>query len=322
MIQRILLIAVLGRGVRKINFLRVVASGYWALGLKVTSNLSFYRLSKLASPHMNDRELRPYLASISRFERVAPRDMVDVFDRLVPGSGAAWKSIFWDIIENPRLSGAPLNDSIARLPLVLREKISYLDKTGRPTKRKRLSSFGEIESIARISTLDALGVLLLLAEETKAFMSTSSGALWLKHYTTYQDIAWASDFLIARLAIFSPFRDFADSFRDLVFKFIIQCPERIELEKQIAKMFLNRLPECSRNFRVITQVGRWLLHNEAFNDVTFSSDQQALQFVYDRLVPISRCSIEEFERKVDLLWDCPFAHIMYDAIFYGDVNTP
>lgn len=304
------------------NFFRVLASGYWAWNLAVLSNTTMYELSKLAGAHTEDRDLYSSLKKIYKFERVAPQPMVDLFDRLVPGSGAAWRSFFWDIIDNPQLSGAQLNEAITRLPLALREKISYLDKVGKPTKRKRVSSYGEIESIARISTLDALGVLLLLTQELKAILREAKGALWLKHYTIYCDIVWAADFLIARLAIFSPFRHLAEFLRKVVFTLILQCPERKELHNQIADMCLDILPNCSRDFSVVTRVGRYLLHEAAFNDVKFSSDQHALQFLYDRLLPISRCSIEELEEKFDLLLNFPFAHIIYDAISFGDIRDP
>lgn len=304
------------------NFFRVFASGYWAWNLETLSSTTMYKLSKLASAHMEDRDVYSSLKKIYKFEQVAPQPMVDVFDRLVPGSGAAWRSFFWDIIDNPQLSGAQLNEAITRLPLALREKISYLDKVGKPTKRKRVSSYGEIESIARISTLDALGVLLLLAQELKAILREAKGPLWLKHYTIYCDIVWAADFLIARLAIFSPFRHLAEFLRKVVFTLIFQCPERIELYNQIADMCLDVLPDCSRDFLVVTQYGRLLLHREAFNDKKFSSEQHALQFVYDRLLPFSRCSIEEFEEKVDHILNSPFDCIIYDAIFFGDIHAP
>lgn len=303
------------------NFFRVFASGYWAWNLETLSNTTMYELSKLASADMEDRDLYSSLKKIHKFERTAPQPMVDVFDRLVPGSGAAWRSFFWDIIDNPQLSGAQLNDAITRLPLALREKISYLDKVGKPTKRKRVASYGEIESIARISTLDALGVLLLLAQELKAILREVQGVLWLQHYTIYCDIVWAADFLIARLAIFSPFRYFADFLRRVVFTLIFQCPERVDLHNQIADMCLDVLPNCSRDFLVVTQYGRLLLHREAFNDMKFSSEQHSLQFVYDRLLPLSRCPIDEFEEKAERILNSPFYCIIYDAISFGDVHV-
>jgi len=148
-------------------------------------------------------------------------------------------------------------DLIARLPLELREQIACLNKAGRPIRRKKISKTSQIEAIARVSSLDALGVLLLLAMELKPVMNTASNAAFLRHYELYKDIVWASDFLIARLAIFSPFQHFASEFRTFIFGVVFRCSFMLEIEKHIGddSVLPNELSGSEQNFLSVTRIG-------------------------------------------------------------------
>jgi hypothetical protein len=302
--------------------MRSTSSVYWIIALRYTSRLSLYGLSKLALPHTGNRVLTQDLARICRGERTVPRAMVMLFDRLIPGSGAVANSFFWGVLDDRRLTRPILNDLIARLPLDLREQIAHLDKAGRPIKRKKISKVSQIEAIARVSSLDALGVLLLLVMELKPVMNTASNASFLRHYELYKDIVCASDFLIARLAIFSPFQIYAEKFRAFIFGFVFRSPFMIEIEKHLADDLVlpDELSKSGRNFWAITRIGNLLLNRQAFSGVTFNSDQHALQYVYDQLSSLSRSSIIEFERHTNYLWDSEFSCCIYDAIFFGGID--
>ena len=263
------------------------------------------------------------LARIRRGERPAPRAMVMLFDRLIPGSGAIFQSFFWAVLEERRLTRPILNDCIAQLPLELREQIACLNKAGRPIRRKKISTVAQIEAIARVSSLDALGVLLLLAMELKPVMNTAPNAAFLRYYELYKDIVWAADFLIARLAVFSPFQRYASDFRAFIFGVVFRCPFMLEIEKHIPDELLlpNELLNSERNLLAITRVGCLLLNKQSFAGVTYVSEQQALQYVYDQVSSLSRLPIAEFERQTESLWDSKFSCPLYDAIFCGGIWT-
>jgi len=214
-------------------------------------------------------------------------------------------------------------DLIARLPLELREQIACLNKAGRPIRRKKISKTSQIEAIARVSSLDALGVLLLLAMELKPVMNTASNAAFLRHYELYKDIVWASDFLIARLAIFSPFQHFASEFRTFIFGVVFRCSFMLEIEKHIGddSVLPNELSGSEQNFLSVTRIGYLLLDKQAFAGITYASDQQALQYVYDQLSSLSRLPIAEFEHQTDFLRNSDFTCCLYDAIFCGRIGT-
>lgn len=301
--------------IRKIRYMRSTSSVYWVIALSYTSRLSLYGLSKLALPHTGNRALTHDLARIRRGERTAPRAMVMLFDRLIPGSGAVANSFFWGVLDERRITRPILTGLIARLPLHLREQIAYLDRAGRPIKRKKISEPPQIEAIARVSTLDALGVLSLLAMELQSAMNTASKAALSRHYALYKEIVWASDFLIARLAIFSPFQIYAEKFREFIFGLVFRCPLIVEIEKHVEDDLVlpSELYNCGQDFWTITRTGCLLLSRQAYFGVTYSSDQEALQYVYEQLSSLSRLPVAEFERQTDFHWDNGSIYCLYDA---------
>ncbi len=293
------------------------ASMYWITSIQQPLNMTLYALSKLAEEKGYLRELLQDLSRIRRGERVAPLLLINLFERWIPGSAASYKSIFWDALCVEQLTPSIVRGLIEKLPIELRGKLAYLDVSEKIVRRKLIAKPAQIESIARVSTMDSLGVLLILALESQAVMQGCSEKLLPQQYSLYCDIVWAADFLIARLAIVPPFSVFAHVLRPVIFNSILRRPALIDIENKVNlnSTFFNEMPNSDKDIRLITNTARALLAVSAIRNFKSDCNREALQYVYDELMPLSRLSIVDFKYETASILDAYFGDALHDAIF-------
>ncbi len=269
-----------------------LASVFWAHELKIfTQSESFYQLGQILHLHPDShdahywqRQLQSYAYGVVPHKRTVTK-----IENIIPGSRESLRSPLWQILSNP---DALIDELEYMLRLTSGPLHALLFHHAEPTERaarKKITKALQFNAISRITSLDALGTLLILMREAElTFLHDDKDIAAFKRHN---DLKWSVNFMLARLMLVKAFEYIAYFVGTIIDERFLSkntsLPKTLKGKKQHAAQYLHPF-EFNYFFLAVVLKKRY----EALisQDTYFKENKNIFLILYDKFYHMSRYS--------------------------------